>query len=179
MLPQQPGTDITTMDSLITFNNMADHPDVTGELIMAICWEESFFNNVKQQGGTAIGFGQMEPSELRKIRPDLSSSDILGDPGLSIVAMSEMLDSLFQKLGRDNGLRGYAGYWFRSDNEWRTKRQKIIDGWTACEQALQQIDAYEMDPDATIDALKKARSFDPGKKAIGGSTWRDVLFPTS
>jgi hypothetical protein len=179
MLPRWPGNDITTMDSLITFNNMADHPDVTGELIMAICWEESFFNNVKQQGGTAIGFGQMEPSELRKIRPDLSSADILGDPGLSIVAMSEMLDSLFNKIGRDSGLRGYAGYWFRSDADWRTKRQAIIDGWTACEQALQQIDAYELDPDATIEALKKARSFKPDAPAFSDSTWRDLLFPSS
>jgi Transglycosylase SLT domain len=179
MLPQWPGTDVTTMDSLITFNNMADHPAVTGELIMAICWEETFFNNVKQDGGSALGFGQMEPAELKKIRPDLSATDILSDPGTSIAAMSEMLDSLFNRVGRDGGLRGYAGYWFRSDADWRKKRQAIIDGWTACEQALQQIDAYETDPDATIEALKKSKKFDPDKVAYGSTTWRDLLFPTS
>ncbi len=108
MLPQWPGTDVTTMDSLITLNNMADHPAVTGELIMAICWEETFFNNVKQDGGSAL-----------------------------------------------------------------------IDGWTACEQALQQIDAYETDPDATIEALKKSKKFDPDKVVYGSTIWRDLLFPTS
>ena len=55
MLPKWPGTDITTMDGLLTFNNQPDHPAVTDELMMAICWEETFFNNVRQDGGTAIG----------------------------------------------------------------------------------------------------------------------------
>jgi hypothetical protein len=66
MLPKWPGTDITTMDSLITLNNIADHSAVTGELIMAICWEETFFNNVRQERGTAIGFGQMEPADMKR-----------------------------------------------------------------------------------------------------------------
>ena len=63
MLPQWPGTDVTTMDSLITFNNMADHPAVTGELIMAICWEETFFNNVKQDGGSALAAEESRAEE--------------------------------------------------------------------------------------------------------------------
>jgi hypothetical protein len=167
------------MDGLLAFNNDADHSAVTDELMMAICWEESFFNNIRQDGGTAIGFGQMEPSELKKIRPDLTADAILSDPGTSIEAMSDMLDALFNRLGRDGGLRGYAGYWFKSDADWRSKRQAIIDRWTACEQALQKIDAYETDADATIEALKKAKGFDPDKIAFGSTTWRNLLFPTS
>jgi hypothetical protein len=165
------------MDRLISFNNAADHPDVTDELIMAICWEETFFNNVKQDGGTAIGFGQMEPRELKKVRPDLTEADVLGNHDTSIEAMSNMLDALFKRLGRSSGLKGYAGFWFKSDPDWRKQRQAIIDRWTACEQALQGIDTYEAAKESTIQALQKAKGFDPDKVAFGSTTWRDRLFP--
>jgi hypothetical protein len=85
----------------------------------------------------------------------------------------------FQASRAGRRLKGYAGHWFQSDADWRSKRQAIIDRWTACEQALQQIDAYEIDPDATIEALKKAKGFDPDKVAYGSTTWRALLFPTS
>jgi hypothetical protein len=37
------------------------------ELLIAIFWEESLFNNVPQDGGTAWGFGQTEPAEFYKV----------------------------------------------------------------------------------------------------------------
>ena len=37
------------------------------ELFIAIFWEESLFNNVLQDKGTAWGFGQVEPAELYKV----------------------------------------------------------------------------------------------------------------
>jgi hypothetical protein len=39
----------------------------TTELILAICWEETFFTNLKQSSGTAVGFAQVEPSEFSKL----------------------------------------------------------------------------------------------------------------
>src|SRR4051812_727777 len=42
MIIKFPGTDVTTMDTLIGLNNSSVNMDVTNELIMAICWEESF-----------------------------------------------------------------------------------------------------------------------------------------
>jgi len=35
------------------------------ELILAICWEESFFQNISQLGGPAVGYGQLEVSGRR------------------------------------------------------------------------------------------------------------------
>jgi hypothetical protein len=40
------------------------------ELMVAICWEESLFNNIEQQGGTAWGFGQVEPAEMYRCEND-------------------------------------------------------------------------------------------------------------
>ena len=92
--------------------------------------------------------------------------------------MSEMLDSLFNRVGRERPAR-LCRVLVSLGCRLAKKRQAIIDGWTACEQALQQIDAYETDPDATIEALKKSKKFDPDKVAYGSTTWRDLLFPTS
>src|SRR5690348_4811983 len=39
----------------------------TNELFVSLFWEETFFNNMRQTGaGTAVGFGQVEPSEFLK-----------------------------------------------------------------------------------------------------------------
>jgi hypothetical protein len=53
------------MYRLIVINRIQMFKDVfTPELILGICWEETFFNNVKQTVGTAVGFGQTEPSNF-------------------------------------------------------------------------------------------------------------------
>jgi hypothetical protein len=66
----QPGKSYEEMWQLI-HNNLPQNCPFSLELIMAICWEESLFNNMEQIGGTAWGFGQVEPAEYYKFRtPD-------------------------------------------------------------------------------------------------------------
>src|SRR5262245_27586004 len=79
------------------------------ELILAICWEESFFQNISQFGGPAAGYGQLEESGRRIAnqhltgRLDVGEGDfkaqaILNDPGRSINAISHCLAGLFERL---------------------------------------------------------------------------------
>jgi hypothetical protein len=64
-LPKSPGMSYWDMYRLIVINRIQMFKDVfTPELILGICWEETFFNNVKQTVGTAVGFGQTEPSNF-------------------------------------------------------------------------------------------------------------------
>lgn len=50
----------------LIYRNMPPSFPFSLELVMAICWEESMFNNQEQVGGTAWGFGQVEPAEYDK-----------------------------------------------------------------------------------------------------------------
>ena len=180
-----PGTDVGTMTDLINENNGAQNPLVTDQLLLAIFWEESLFNNIKQIGGTAIGFGQMEPTELKRMNGagdiQIDVSRILADPAASVDATAQMLDALVWKLGKSEALRGYAGYYFQKDAAFRARRQLTITGWLNCESGLLGISQNILDlvgaPDATIEALKKARPFNPGSPASQGRTWGQILFP--
>jgi Transglycosylase SLT domain len=179
-----PGTDVGTMTDLIN-DNGAQNPLITDQLLMAIFWEESLFNNIKQIGGSAIGFGQMEPTELKRMNGagniQVDVSRILADPATSVDATAQMLDALAWKLGKTEALRGYAGYYFKKDAAFRARRQLIITGWLSCENGLLEISQNVLDlvdaPDATIEALKKARPFNPGSPASPGRTWGQILFP--
>ncbi len=50
------------------------------ELLTAIFWEESLFNNIKQEGGSAWGFGQVEPAEYYKVECPRPGARSPGDP---------------------------------------------------------------------------------------------------
>ena len=181
----EPGNSVATISNLINENNGADNALVTDQLLMAIFWEESLFNNIKQPDGTAIGFGQVEPAELKRmnrmgqIQVDVNS--ILRDPATSVDAAAQMLDALFSKLGKTEALRGYAGYYFKADPQHRGKRQATINGWVACESVLlgigQNILDLVSDSDGTMGALKHSRGFHPEAVTSKGVTWRDTLFP--
>src|SRR5262245_40660999 len=77
-----PGKSYLQMYDLIGRSRVQPLQDLfTDFLIMAICWEESMFNNKKQDGsGTAVGFGQTEPGELWK----LDGGEDLKKPGIDI-----------------------------------------------------------------------------------------------
>ena len=59
-----PGMSFRSMSDWIERVRYAQLPrEFTNELFLGIFWEETFFNNVRQQGkGTGVGFGQVEPS---------------------------------------------------------------------------------------------------------------------
>jgi hypothetical protein len=71
-LPKTPGKSYFAMRDLISARRIRSLRDVfTDELILAICWEETLFNNVRQEApGTAVGFGQNEPSEFWTLKSD-------------------------------------------------------------------------------------------------------------
>lgn len=54
----------------------------SNELLIAIFWEESLFNNIEQIGGTAWGFGQVEPREMYWLEQDQAKQYGYYVPGL-------------------------------------------------------------------------------------------------
>jgi hypothetical protein len=144
------------------------------ELYLAIFWEESFFNNRKQQGGSAVGFGQIEPAEfyqLKKYGVYLSTDKVLHDDSLSATATILYMRHLTAALGNnDAALRAYAGYSY-DHAAWRLA---IIDGWKRCARMLQSNsdDAGPVDGGPVMDALGHARAFSNNAAAFHG-----ILFP--
>ena len=67
MVAKLPGKSYDEMKALIIRNHGLPYA-FSYELLIAIFWEESFFNNLKQDGGTAWGFGQVEPSGVLQVR---------------------------------------------------------------------------------------------------------------
>lgn len=68
-LPKAPGKSFADMYEL-TFLGNRFKDDFSDRLLLAIFWEETCFNNIHQSGkGTAVGFGQVEPSEFWKLKP--------------------------------------------------------------------------------------------------------------
>ena len=153
------------------------------ELILAICWEESFFQNIPQVGGPAVGYGQLEKDGRRIANQHLTGNlsnfsegaftapAILSSQQTSIRAISHSLAGLFDSLGSQAAaLSGYAGVLQRPANA------VIPPRWTACERALQNV----LSPGVTLDtiafenALRKARDFEtsgPVYDHIHGRLW--------
>ncbi|MEO8026224.1 MAG: hypothetical protein ABI823_07110 [Bryobacteraceae bacterium] len=127
------------------------------ELFIGLFWEESIFNNKKQVGGTAVGFGQIEPAEfwqVKKYGVSLSVNCILHDDMLSARAVVLYLRHLTNALGStDAALRGYAGYKY-DHAAWRLAK---IAGWKACANALQVGDTSNAK--VVKDALYLSRTF--------------------
>src|SRR5262249_25145212 len=79
-------------------------------LILAICWEESFFQNIPQLGGPAVGYGQLEVDGRRIANQHFTGDPVAGEgafngPAIlasretSIRAVSHCLAGLFERLG--------------------------------------------------------------------------------
>jgi putative peptidoglycan binding protein len=158
------------------------------ELILAICWEESFFQNIPQLGGPAVGYGQLERDGRRIANQHLTGNRsnfsegaftaqaILSSQQTSIRAISHCLAGLFDSLGsQEAALNGYAGVRQRPANA------AIPPRWKACERELQKVrSAFPFDPIAFENALRKAREFETSGTVydhIHGKLWPlvDVL----
>ncbi|MEY4562955.1 MAG: hypothetical protein RLZZ618_2232 [Pseudomonadota bacterium] len=138
-------------------------------LIMAICWEESFFQNMRQVGGPAVGHGQLEVSgriianqhlqgKLNVGEGPFNPNAIENNRDVSIRAISHCLAGLYERLSHsvNRALDGYAGVIQRPANK------PIPAKWRACATALQATMATpgSFDPIAFEDALRLAREFD-------------------
>ncbi len=162
-----PGKSYADMASLVyDANDDMIFPD---ELYIGLFWEESIFNNKKQVGGTAIGFGQMEPKEfwqVKKYGVTLTSDRMLHDDAFCAKATVLYMRHLSSALGGpEAALRAYAGYSY-DHAAWRLAK---ITGWKACSNALQSGDTT--DSDVVKNALFQSRSF-----PRDNSAYDDVLF---
>lgn len=176
------------MLDLISQHQRRPNDPFSPELLMAIFWEESLFTNIRQKGGgTAIGFGQVEPAEMGKITTDrakelgyyvagVSSSTKGLDDALSVTVPSCYLLHLYHASGAptvearvDFALKAYAGYWYEGPSP-LTKEQRlaIIGGWRRCESMLSELpftpasargEASTQMEDAYMAALRHARPF--------------------
>jgi hypothetical protein len=130
----------------------------TNELMLAICWEESSFMNIWQEGekggrGPAKGYGQLEPSAFAAIKlkfgftqPVSELQRLTDQDAFSISFIGRALHTLHdnmlaenprqaddpEKLKRRVLLYGYAGYAY-DHAPWRVE---AVDGWYAFERAL-------------------------------------------
>jgi len=169
----KPGYSFQAMAKLVYDNNWQLYSVFTDELLMAIFWEETQFNNIPQLKGTAVGFGQVEPAELwtlKKYGVATSAKKILGDPAHSVEVTSYYLRHLYesQKASpktRDEALRRYAGYYYDKAG-WRLK---IIAGWEACESGLLALRGDWSNTGAVLNALALSRAFDKSDPTVRGA----------
>lgn len=139
------------------------------ELILAICWEESFFQNIPQLGGPAVGYGQLEVSGRRIANQHFTGNPVAGEGifnanailnsrDVSIRAISHCLAGLFERLGlsQSAALNGYAGVKQRPQNA------AIPPRWKECATELQKVvvGPETFNPIAFENALRKAREFE-------------------
>lgn len=75
MAGKLPGMSYEDMYELIYASKPAAAKMFSVELLIAIFWEESLFNNIEQEGGTAWGFGQCEPAEYYKLERPRTAND--------------------------------------------------------------------------------------------------------
>jgi Putative peptidoglycan binding domain len=156
---------------LALVNQFHTEPPFSKELVLAICWEESFFQNIPQLGGPAVGYGQLERDGRRIANQhatqnlsDFSEGSFTGPAILasrekSISAVSHCLAGLFDQLGKSQpaALDGYAGVRQRPANA------PIPGRWRACETELRNVlggSLTSFNPIAFEDALRKAREFE-------------------
>ena len=177
MKKKTPGYSYPDMAKLVFDSNWQLYHVFPGELLLAIFWEETLFNNIPQPNGTAVGFGQVEPAELWKLKKygiTTNAKSVLNDPSHSVDVAACYLRHLYESQtaktkSRSEALKRYAG-WYYDKAAWRLK---IIAGWEACEKALLALGGdWEGNPAAVIRALSLARGIDPADTATTGA-----LFP--
>jgi hypothetical protein len=148
------------MVQLVSVNPSRNPLVFTPALMLAIFWEETMFQNIKQwRGGPAVGFGQIEKSSIKlanqfvsgNSNSPFSTESILSDDNVSVQASVALLDRYFSMLKSKNAaLMGYSG-----------QRQGIVNKWLSCETALQSllINAFGWNQISVEEALRKARIF--------------------
>jgi hypothetical protein len=185
----RPGKSFMEMLELILAHQRRPNDPFSPQLLMAIFWEEGFFTNKKQQKGTAIGFGQVEPSELPKLTtqrardfgyevPGVSAATRQLSDALAVTVPSCMLLHAFHastaptREGKvTSALHAYGGVGYQGKSSLtREDRLRLIGGWLACERELKKLpfSVYRIVnypgnlsdlEDKFMDALALARGF--------------------
>ncbi len=200
--PNTPGKSFVKMFDLIyTTNSKFNRKEFSDRFLMAIFWEESLFNNVFQGGkGTAVGFGQVEPSEFWKLKPyglglPPTYTEIVKEGGKeykkvhasagltdrqAVQAAAALLEYTFKLKGREVALRAYGGYYWAKDNPsakpTAAERLEIIAGWGKCADALADVKPFKRptreEENVILAALNMSRPFGTRREEF-----RPILFP--
>lgn len=195
----QPGMSYEDMFELVYSAKPVAAGMFSNELLIGIFWEESLFNNIEQQGGTAWGFGQVEPAEMYRCENDEAKSGGYYVPGLpprmkvgkatrlagkltpeqSVQVAAGVLVSTYyaRNCSVEGALKGYAGVNYSGTDvpealATAAAREAIIAGWRECEKHLQGPQMEKDFPTFVKTGLRKARKFDMNDRNID-----DVLFP--
>jgi len=197
MVAKLPGKSYDEMKALTIMNHGIPYV-FSYELLIAIFWEESpFFNNVEQDGGTAWGFGQVEPSEYYKFETEQAKQfgyyvaglprrlkvgnrtkllGVLTDDQSVQVASAALRHYYYTKShSKMDALYTYGGVYYKGPSPLTpAERKKIIQGWLECEKHLQFFH-QGFDPDEIITGLRMAKYFTPEQE----KTFRPILFPNT
>ena len=188
-----PGKSYDEMKALISTNHGIPYV-FSWELMIAICWEESLFNNEEQLKGTAWGFGQVEPSEFYKFETEQAKihgyyvdnlpprikignatklqGKLTDNQSVQVVSAALRHNFYARKRDKMDALYAYGGVYYKGKSSLTvTERIAIINGWLDCEKHLQFFH-QGVDPDEIIKGLHMARNF---KKVEG--LFRPILFP--
>jgi len=160
---------VPRMVALVLQNHTQALSTFSYELVLAICWEEHFWQNTRQDGnGPAVGYGQLEFDGRRIAKQHLtgnpretdsfpfSAEAILAVPEFSIAAVSHCLAGLFERNGtKQAALNGYAGVKQRPENA------TAVRHWKNCADKLAGFvtDPLSFTPEGVEDALRLARGF--------------------
>jgi len=155
----------------------------TPELLTAIFWEETGFQNIRQRGGgPAVGFGQVERATIKAVngffKTSFTPEQILADNNASVQIASLTLSMLFKRIGSKLGaLKGYAGVFSNPANA------PIPARWLDCESQLLAVHGSDRLADGKFgerltyvtaaDAIKKAL------KAAKPNSDPNLAFPAS
>jgi hypothetical protein len=156
----------------------------TPELLTAIFWEETGFQNIPQfGGGPAVGFGQVERATIKAVNfffktnytPELILADDNASVRITSLTLSQLLVGTGSKL---RALRGYAGAASNPANA------PIPARWLECERQLMIVHASDRIPGsaAIVERLTYAANADAIKTALRAAKPNsnpDLAFPTS
>jgi hypothetical protein len=154
----------------------------TPELLTAIFWEESGFQNIAQfGGGPAVGFGQVERNTIQSVnkafRTNFTPHSVLANDVQSVQVASYTL-SLFLKGSRHKlaALNGYAGAAANPANA------IIPSRWLDCERKLQAVHASDLVAGSTavyeqLTYVSSAAAIKTALKAAKPDSNPDLAFP--
>jgi hypothetical protein len=163
------------MVQLVTLNPSSNPLNFTPALMLAIFWEETMFQNIKQwPSGPAVGFGQIEQSSIKLANLFVSGNTnspfnaqlILNDENVSVQASTALLNRYSVNHTKNGALMAYSG-----------KKQAIVNKWLNCETALNSllINPLGLNPSNVENALQLAREFP--KSGSQYNTIHQQLFP--
>jgi hypothetical protein len=170
----------------LILDNLARLPDIgvfTPELLTAIFWEETGFQNIRQAGGgPAVGFGQVEAATIKAVnrffKTHFTPGQILANDNDSVLITSMTLSMLLAGTrSKMASLNGYAGAFARPENK------PIPARWINCENQLQAVHASDRLPGGAVAErltyVTDATAIKKALKTAKPNSNPDLAFPSA